>query len=866
MKHSVQPIALIITSLLFCGLFVVSFNVQSQQDPDFRVSPNMGQIQALPLEQIINRTGIRAWRDADYSGQGVRIGVLHQSFGGLGAYIAGQENVTLSTRSGTDLDLLSSQTSPDGTHALQTIHTIAPQSEFYVCQYNTLGDFSRCVDWMLVSNVQLIYHGNGVLALSNSLDTLELEVERALRSNILWINAAGDFETGYIEATFDSETPYHQFQQTNDSLLPVKAVPHVARQVTLSWSDNTVNLDLEITDGTGGLVAVSEKPQNGNPGDEPLETLFVPAEQSFSIRIRNVDGDGFGETFVLAIAFASIADTSIGQTIITPGTSHDSLTIGSLQGNRIAPYSSRGPLPSGGIKPDFVTIGEIQLTDTEVFVGSSASAAIVTGAAALVFEANPSWSAALIKNYLRESATQDDSYLPGFDSVYGMGRLFLPQPPIPLRPTLPPPDSLLGQFVFIRDNILYIHDVRGDERQLITTGGSYEPDIRGDLIVFASVRNDERLDIYTYNLDTETEQRLTDDAAQDRHPSISPSGQDIAFTSNRDGNWEIYIISVDGTNEQRITNSPASEYAPTWSPDGRFLAYQSTMSGNDQLYIHELANGRITQLTNGTTGMVGAVWSPDGRYIAAYTLTDVPHVMVVDRNTGTLRDFGEGIVNAWLDHERLLLHRRDENETNNVYLLNITTQHIQLLLNHGSWAVGKLIGDSGRIEPTRTSEPQPTGEQNTPAPVSPTATTLPITAVPPADRQRALRIYPSIWSLTEYEDMDTPGSMDYIVEVEADQGYRLAFLWCGDNPDDLRNILQPLTVEFRIDDIPLTDTQVQRTTLDGVCEIWETILSDWTSGEVYRLEIYYHLREAIGEGRDVYESGDYYQRITVQVR
>ena len=47
----------------------------------------------------------------------------------------------------------------------------------------------------------------------------------------------------------------------------------------------------------------------------------------------------------------------------------------------------------------------------------------------------------------------------------------------------------------------------------------------------------------------------------------------IAFTTNRDGNFEIYVMDADGNNVRRLTDHPATDYGPAWSPDGRFIAF-----------------------------------------------------------------------------------------------------------------------------------------------------------------------------------------------------------------------------------------------------------------------------------------------------
>ncbi|MGD8399057.1 MAG: tetratricopeptide repeat protein, partial [Anaerolineae bacterium] len=67
----------------------------------------------------------------------------------------------------------------------------------------------------------------------------------------------------------------------------------------------------------------------------------------------------------------------------------------------------------------------------------------------------------------------------------------------------------------------------------------------------------------------------------DRQEDTAPAVYDeqIAFMSNREGNWEIYLIGLDGTGLQRLTNNAANDGLPTWSPDGRTIAFVSDQGG-----------------------------------------------------------------------------------------------------------------------------------------------------------------------------------------------------------------------------------------------------------------------------------------------
>ena len=65
---------------------------------------------------------------------------------------------------------------------------------------------------------------------------------------------------------------------------------------------------------------------------------------------------------------------------------------------------------------------------------------------------------------------------------------------------------------------------------------------------------------------------------------FSPPKNDweVAFVSQRDGNPEIYVVGADGGNTRRLTNDPALDGGPTWSPSGDQLAFHTGRDGNSK--------------------------------------------------------------------------------------------------------------------------------------------------------------------------------------------------------------------------------------------------------------------------------------------
>ena len=65
----------------------------------------------------------------------------------------------------------------------------------------------------------------------------------------------------------------------------------------------------------------------------------------------------------------------------------------------------------------------------------------------------------------------------------------------------------------------------------------------------------------------------------------------IAFSSNRTGNFEIYVMDADGGNQRKLTKNLQPDNSPSWSPDGKRIAFGSKRDGNWEIYVMD-ANGR----------------------------------------------------------------------------------------------------------------------------------------------------------------------------------------------------------------------------------------------------------------------------------
>ena len=158
-------------------------------------------------------------------------------------------------------------------------------------------------------------------------------------------------------------------------------------------------------------------------------------------------------------------------------------------------------------------------------------------------------------------------------------------------------------------------------------------------IVFASTHDNENGEIYTMNLDGSELIRLTDDDFFDFGPQVSPDGQRIVFSSDRDGLLQLFVMDLDGSDLTQVTQSTGNNRDPWWSADGSQITFASDRDGDSEIFIIDVNGNNERQLTNNETWDVTPAWSPDGQWIAysSSQSADDPNIFVIHPDGTGLR-------------------------------------------------------------------------------------------------------------------------------------------------------------------------------------------------------------------------------------
>ena len=182
-------------------------------------------------------------------------------------------------------------------------------------------------------------------------------------------------------------------------------------------------------------------------------------------------------------------------------------------------------------------------------------------------------------------------------------------------------------------------------------------------------------DVWVYDIARGVKTRLSSAPESDRRPVWSPAGDEVAFTSDRAGNYDIFLRQADGSGEEKVLaetphpellsdwsrdgkyllyhlsnpenrgdlwylerneddsgwephpflQTPFNQFVPRFSPDGRYVAYVSDESGQLEVYVQPFPEGgrKVTVSSNGGTKVR---WSRDGKelfYVEGETLVAV---------------------------------------------------------------------------------------------------------------------------------------------------------------------------------------------------------------------------------------------------
>jgi TolB protein len=278
---------------------------------------------------------------------------------------------------------------------------------------------------------------------------------------------------------------------------------------------------------------------------------------------------------------------------------------------------------------------------------------------------------------------------------------------------------------FASGSVLHLFDAGHDKTVALGDGyrPSWSPD--GTRLVYASYRASNQ-DLYTFDLTTMTEQRITDDAMTDDNAVWSPAGDKIAYLSYRRGFGDIYLADLASGDNRAMLALDQNLEMPVWSPDGEYLAFSvqagivtdmmvynvtthesryvsrlpqgyaahpawspienrlafvASYNSLTELHLYDVGaqTGRIVLQTSGYWAYQVLNWSPDGTLIAMHCIhpNGVGSICTLNPDDGTLTDLITPVSNIWgvrwSPDGRWLAYTVGERLTGRTWLIDMTT-------------------------------------------------------------------------------------------------------------------------------------------------------------------------------------------------
>ena len=406
------------------------------------------------VQQALDESGLSV------NGSGIRVGVLSDSFNNLGGAAADEADGALPPAA--DIDVIKDYASggtDEGRAMMQIIHDIAPGADlaFYTA-FDSEQDFANGILALAAAGCKVIvddvsyfdepFFQNGVVA--QAIQTVEAE-------GVTYVTAAGnDANNGYQAAWKSTSGSFklgsHNISLTDAENFSTTSTANPFQTVTintegtgydvpllLEWnqaygtvSSKTADLELLVYNSSGRLLGTATDSADGELTNPWVEIAFA-SSGTYYIAIENLDpssnpglikeiteGDGLPATIsgsnvgtvyghamtpgAITTGAVSVADTpafgvkpAVSETFSSSGAGTELLFANN--GTALSSPDQLSPVAVSGVDDIHTTV-----SDLSDFYGTSAAAASLAGAAALILSADPNLSPAAVEQLLEETA------------------------------------------------------------------------------------------------------------------------------------------------------------------------------------------------------------------------------------------------------------------------------------------------------------------------------------------------------------------------------------------------------------------------------------------------------------------------------
>ncbi len=417
--------------------------------PDYAVIPRPVASERESKEGTVTSEGVAAmaapsWHETGINGEGVKVGVIDLQFETyedlLGSDLPPADRVFFQSFGG------SSTEGDHGTACAEIVYDVAPGGTLYLAQVATSFDVQEALEWFVENGVRVVTMSLSFFNYSPGDGTgpMHDKINQAVeQGDLVFATSAGNARQGHWQGeTIDSDGDGWVEFEPGEEVNVYQRTFAVDDEITtfVSWDDwevsdqdYSVHLFKVAEDGTTEEVEMADLPQTGLINQRPRErlsfTVVEPGRYGIGIFRKQVVGNNDLEIFDNDWDVGIVVEEG---SLIAPADSSDVIAVAALSTSRhsIRDFSSAGPsngpggsFDGGLIKPDIGGYDGVSGVSLGRWYGTSAACPHVAGAAAVVMQANPSWSHSEVRDFLEGRAI--DKGPVGLDSDYGWGRLSL---------------------------------------------------------------------------------------------------------------------------------------------------------------------------------------------------------------------------------------------------------------------------------------------------------------------------------------------------------------------------------------------------------------------------------------------------------
>lgn len=182
---------------------------------------------------------------------------------------------------------------------------------------------------------------------------------------------------------------------------------------------------------------------------------------------------------------------------------------------------------------------------------------------------------------------------------------------------------------------------------------------------------------------------------EERLPSVSPDGRQVAFWSRSSGRgWLAYVMDTSSQEVRQLTLRPGQfpSGSPIWSPGGSRLAMRFWRSGGDAGYfVADLSDGSLRSIRRYVDAGGDLSWSPDGRQLLFRAERDRNgEVYAFDLDQNSLLNLTHNPATdfqpRWSPDGKLIAFVSTRSGTGNIYLMRPDGSEPLRLYDQAGWS------------------------------------------------------------------------------------------------------------------------------------------------------------------------------------